>query len=1313
MADFTALKSAIQTYIKQNGNEEITGDILQEILLSMVTTLGDSAINDLVTALADEVAARQNADGTLQQNITNEATTRSNADTALGGRIDDEATARANEDTALADRLGSTITAENTAADQINAEAEAREVADTSLQNLIDGITENIENGYVYAGIATPSSTPGTGKVFYLALTAGTYTNFGSTVVSQGINILKYNGSAWSLDAFIGIDDELTPGSNNLPKSGNVLENIIKNGSAFDLSAYNAVDGVLATYADLNAALAALNLLPAVYKQPGMSFRFVHTYDNKYVQYRLMAQSFTTTVADWQGVDDEPTADSNNLVKSGGVAERYGSYVEDGIFRWVLADANDKIVLAVKADGSIEWSVGVPTPIKVYIEEKINKLQLTSVPSIVEFLGDYINSAESLEDLLTDLLNEKVDKETDKSLIPTQFIQEIEDENNINVKTDAKGRIFELRKVNGERYDGNGYKVQSGVYNPIVPKRLEVEEPFSSALCVDGDYCYGGHQAQINVTKYKFGRYTRPEAIGNGCNASKSGVTGRVRTIACKGNYLYVSMRGNGYAFWETDSKKAEFRALWDNKNVMSDVFTNYSHTGTSSIIYDESVSSPGRGMGCCKMIGGGDAYLSASKNITIGDIALFFKFGGSNTTEVYIPILKQSTEDILGLVIDAQGKLGLKVNGVNTMSDYTIGTNWINIKIRISSNTVELYVRSQECETSSWSKIVTANDSVSADTICIGIDTTNNVTVYVDDLEYNPTDIEAVSYNAGRIAIIDKNTMTLVKAYDVNIRCHDIVIDGNILYLGLNGGLNIYQIANNLQSLTLICSYRYSDLWCLNRYWAIEIQGIAYFSANNRKYIAATNYRYGLTIIDVTDPTDAKFVKRYDDIPKYGSRGSYGEYHEWGVVVDYPYVYTTIGANHGVINDNQTLPIGMKLITGVKVRDITDMYSPKTRLVTVPESLNPYPNAGDPLPISITKMADKLMLGYGDKGIAVFQADGLNTQYLYNAVPSYSSNTKFLSNSYGFVYIADGEKYNSDNSINISNLNFSIIMDNCLLTKLKGTFENDMPYYKKVRIVGNQTDVGGDYADNPYIGLRGTFTITSDSITSIKDGSGTEHSLPFTTSSQSNDYNIRALQGETLDVLIEGETTHIRGVRCTMLGNYISLLQFPSLELVNWTKAAFNTSFLKDNVSIDELYVNKDSADDTTVLIGDAGYLLGTHIETYQIGQNTVAGDISNFANKEYIKFINSPNASNLYGNIESFGECLLLTDLYFVGCAGVYGDINKLAQALYANGKVSGTLKVLANGSLCENTYSGTLSNPLRVVISFTSGGFTMANP
>lgn len=42
--------------------------------------------------------------------------------------------------------------------------------------------------------------------------------------------------------------------------------------------------------------------------------------DNKYVQYRLMADSFSTTVTDWQGVDDELIAGNKNIVTSSGVA---------------------------------------------------------------------------------------------------------------------------------------------------------------------------------------------------------------------------------------------------------------------------------------------------------------------------------------------------------------------------------------------------------------------------------------------------------------------------------------------------------------------------------------------------------------------------------------------------------------------------------------------------------------------------------------------------------------------------------------------------------------------------------------------------------------------------------------------------------------------------------------------------------------------------------------------------------------------------------------------------------------------------------
>lgn len=89
----------------------------------------------------------------------------------------------------------------------------------------------------------------------------------------------------------------------------------------FDVSAHN--NG--AVFESISALLGNSNLdtlIPVSFRHGGMSIRFVQSSNNKYVQYRLMADEWSTTVADWQGVDDEPIAGSDNLVKSGGVADK-------------------------------------------------------------------------------------------------------------------------------------------------------------------------------------------------------------------------------------------------------------------------------------------------------------------------------------------------------------------------------------------------------------------------------------------------------------------------------------------------------------------------------------------------------------------------------------------------------------------------------------------------------------------------------------------------------------------------------------------------------------------------------------------------------------------------------------------------------------------------------------------------------------------------------------------------------------------------------------------------------------------------------
>ena len=247
------------------------------------------------------------------------------------------------------------------------------------LQNALNNINTNIGNGYVYAGIATPSGTPVSGKVFYLARQAGQYTNFGGLTVTEGINILKRNGSAWTQEQLVSMADirknpligyyecdtagdtsakTVTAAGYVLPATGgsvkikmanrntvaNATLNINSTGAkplyyngqragvgntwdtneiievfydganyqaynvagsngdgVFDISAYNLTNGQPTPYEDLEAALGPNGAnVPEPLRKGGMSVKFVQSYDNNYVQFRLMSDTFSTTVSDWQ-----------------------------------------------------------------------------------------------------------------------------------------------------------------------------------------------------------------------------------------------------------------------------------------------------------------------------------------------------------------------------------------------------------------------------------------------------------------------------------------------------------------------------------------------------------------------------------------------------------------------------------------------------------------------------------------------------------------------------------------------------------------------------------------------------------------------------------------------------------------------------------------------------------------------------------------------------------------------------------------------------------------------------------------------------
>ena len=170
--------------------------------------------------------------------------------------------------------------------------------------------------------IAAPNYVLGNGGSMKVKMTnANSANNATLNINSTGAKALYYSGERAS--------------ANNSWEAGETIEvyydginyyaNNVAGGSGGD-GVFDVTAKTGDVYATLGDALTAANsVIPANKKKGGMSIKFVQgtvqSSDNKYVQYRLMSDTFNTTVANWQGVDDEPTAGSENLITSGAVAE--------------------------------------------------------------------------------------------------------------------------------------------------------------------------------------------------------------------------------------------------------------------------------------------------------------------------------------------------------------------------------------------------------------------------------------------------------------------------------------------------------------------------------------------------------------------------------------------------------------------------------------------------------------------------------------------------------------------------------------------------------------------------------------------------------------------------------------------------------------------------------------------------------------------------------------------------------------------------------------------------------------------------------
>lgn len=121
---------------------------------------------------------------------------------------------------------------------------------------------------------------------------------------------------------------------------------------------------------------------------------------------------------------------------------------------WLRAytDSEGKFLWGIRIDGSIDWSVGIPAPIRTKLEEIITQCQQDKTD-----LTEALNTAKKeLMESITDLQENKVDKEEGKSLIEDEVkecFRIIENEEFIWAIADSEDRVlFGFYRATGKPY---------------------------------------------------------------------------------------------------------------------------------------------------------------------------------------------------------------------------------------------------------------------------------------------------------------------------------------------------------------------------------------------------------------------------------------------------------------------------------------------------------------------------------------------------------------------------------------------------------------------------------------------------------------------------------------------------------------------------------------------------------------------------------------------------------------------------------------------------------------------------------------------
>lgn len=261
-------------------------------------------------------------------------------------------------------------------ASRVSAEAERVSVASADHETAAsDHTTATSDHGVASSDHSTAVSDHGTATEDHTAsTTATTRANEAAAAAEHQVDVQR----GYGIDSVTQVVRSTANGGDN------TIRVTTEDGKTFDFYVKNGKSsaGFFATAAALSAAISSPNVGDYAFVSKAADGSFP-----AYIYVCATAGTWTATEEEYDGdnVDLAPYATVDDLSQlRHEVDEKLdGVEVTNPVWLWVITDKDGRVLGGVKADGSIEWAIGIPKPIK----DELDSLTLTVAGKVNKVVG--------------------------------------------------------------------------------------------------------------------------------------------------------------------------------------------------------------------------------------------------------------------------------------------------------------------------------------------------------------------------------------------------------------------------------------------------------------------------------------------------------------------------------------------------------------------------------------------------------------------------------------------------------------------------------------------------------------------------------------------------------------------------------------------------------------------------------------------------------------------------------------------------------------------------------------------------------------